>query len=86
MNNVQAKALKIKRGNKKVQISTATKTETACQVILDTVSVGDIKLQNIPAIIMSHNNLSEPLLGMSFLSHVEINQENEQMTLEYSAR
>jgi len=86
MNNVQAKALKIKRGNKKVQISTATKTETAYQVILDTVSVGDIKLQNIPAIITKHEHPPYPLLGMSFLSHVEINQENEQMTLEYSAR
>ena len=86
MNNVQAKALKIKRGNKKVQISTATKTETAYQVILDNVSVGDIKLQNIPAIITKHEHPPYPLLGMSFLSHVEINQENEQMTLEYSAR
>jgi len=86
MNNVQAKALKIKRGNKKIQISTATKTETAYQVILDTVSVGDIKLQNIPAIITKHEHPPYPLLGMSFLSHVEINQENEQMTLEYSAR
>jgi len=86
MNNVQAKALKIKRGKTKLQISTATKTETAYQVILDTVSVGDIKLQNIPAIITEHEHPPYPLLGMSFLSHVEINQENEQMTLEYSAR
>jgi aspartyl protease family protein len=86
MNNVQAKALKIKRGIREIQISTATKTETAYQVILDTVSVGDIKLQNIPAIITKHEHPPYPLLGMSFLSHVEINQENEQMTLEYSAR
>ncbi len=84
ISNVQAKALKLKWGKKKVQISTASKTETVYQVTLDTVSVGDIELHNIPAIIMSHNNLSEPLLGMSFLSHVEINQENEQMTLEYT--
>ncbi|MHC4138645.1 MAG: retropepsin-like aspartic protease family protein [Planctomycetota bacterium] len=86
MNNVQAKALKIKRGNKKVQISTATKTEAAYQVILDTVSVGDIKLQNIPAIITMHKYPPYPLLGMSFLSHVEINKDNEQMTLKYSPR
>jgi len=85
MNKVQARALKIKRGNKEIQISTATKTETAYQVTLDTVSVGDIELQNIPAIITKHKYPPYPLLGMSFLQHVEINQGNEQMILKYSA-
>ncbi len=86
MNKVQARELKIKRGNKIIQVSTATKIETAYQVTLDTVSVGDIELQNIPAIITKHKYPPYPLLGMSFLRHVEINQENEQMTLKYSAR
>jgi aspartyl protease family protein len=86
MNKDQAGALKIKRGNKEIQISTATKIETAYQVTLDTVSVGYIELQNIPAIITKHKYPPYPLLGMSFLRHVEINQENEQMTLKYSAR
>ena len=86
MNKVQARALKIKQGNKEIQISTATKTETAYQVTLDTVSVGGIELQNIPAIITKHKYPPYPLLGMSFLRHVEINQENEQMTLKYSVR
>ena len=86
MNKDQARELKIKRGNKKIQVSTATKIETAYQVTLDTVSVGDIELQNIIAIITTHKYPPYPLLGMSFLSHVEINQENEQMTLNYSAR
>ncbi len=85
MSKAQAKTLKIKRGNKKIQISTATKIETAYQVTLDTVSVGDIELQNISAIITKHKYPPYPLLGMSFLQHVEINQENEQMTLKYSA-
>ncbi len=86
INKDQARALKIKRGNKKIQVSTATKIETAYQVTLDTVSVGYIELQNIPAIITKHKYPQYPLLGMSFLRHVEINQENEQMTLKYSAR
>jgi aspartyl protease family protein len=86
VNKVQARELKIKRGNKKIQVSTATKLETAYQVTLDTVSVGDIEFQNIPAIITTHKYPPYPLLGMSFLRHVEINQENEQMTLKYSAR
>ncbi len=86
MNKDQARALKIKQGNKKIQVSTATKIETAYQVTLDTVSVGDIELQNIPAIITKHKYPPYPLLGMSFLRHVEINQDNEQMTLKYSAQ
>jgi aspartyl protease family protein len=86
MNKDQARAFKIKRGNKKIQVSTATKTETAYQVTLDTVSVGDFELQNIPAIITKHKYPPYPLLGMSFLRHVEINQKNEQMTLKYSAQ
>jgi aspartyl protease family protein len=86
VNKVQARELKIKRGNKKIQVSTATKLETAYQVTLDTVSVGDIEFQNIPAIITTHKYPPYPLLGMSFLRHVEINLENEQMTLKYSAR
>ena len=84
INKVQAKALKLKWGKKKVQISTASKTETAYQVTLDTISVGDIELQNISAFITMHKYPQQPLLGMSFLSHVEINKENEQMTLKYS--
>lgn len=86
INKDQARELKIKRGNKEIEISTVTKIETAYQVTLDTVSVGYIELQNIPAIITKHKFPPYPLLGMSFLRHVEINQENEQMTLKYSAR
>ncbi len=86
MNKDQAKSWKIQRGNKKIQISTATKKETAYQVILDTVSVGDIELQNVPAIITQHKYPPYPLLGMSFLRHIEINQENGQMILKYPAR
>ncbi len=86
INKEQARALKIKRGNKEIRVSTATKTETAYQVTLDTVSVGYIELQNIPAIITKHKYPPYPLLGMSFLRHVEINQKNGQMTLKHSAR
>ncbi len=74
------------QGNKKIQISTATRKETAYLVTLDTVSVGDIELQNIPAIITQHKYPPYPLLGMSFLSRVDINQKNGQMILKYSVR
>ncbi len=84
MNKVQAKALKIKWGKEKIQIITATRTETAYMVTLDTVSVGDIELQNISAVITMHKYPPSPLLGLSFLHHVEIIQENKQMTLKYT--
>ena len=84
LNKVQARELKIKRGNKEIQMSTASGTETNYLVTLDTVSVGGIELQNIPAVISKHEFPPDPLLGMSFLKHLEINQEDEQMTLKYS--
>ncbi len=84
LNKVLARALKIKPGNKKVEISTASKTETAYQVLLDTVSVGDIKMHNVPAVITKHTYPKEPLLGMSFLQYVDISQENGRMILKRS--
>jgi len=86
MNKDQAMALEIKLGNKEIRTNTASKTETAYLVTLDTISVGEIELQNITAIITKHKYPLYPLLGMSFLRHVDIKKENEQMTLKYSAR
>ncbi|MCP4252508.1 MAG: TIGR02281 family clan AA aspartic protease [Candidatus Scalindua sp.] len=86
MNKIQAKNFKIKRGNKEIEVSTATKTETAYLVTLDSVSIGGIELKNIPACITKHEYPNYPLLGMSFLKHLQINQEKDQMTLEYTAR
>ncbi len=86
INKEQARAWKIKRGNTKIQVSTATKKETAYQVTLDTVSIGDLEFQNITAIITQHKYPPYPLLGMSFLRHVEMSQANGQMILKYSAR
>ena len=86
LNKVLARALEIEPGNKEVIIATASKIETGYEVTLDNVSVGGIELQNILAIITKHTSPPEPLLGMSFLQHVDISQENEQMTLKYEPR
>ncbi len=83
MNKNLAKALKIKRGNKKVQVHTASGTESSHLVMLDTVSVGGIKMNNISAVISNHDYPLEPLLGMSFLKRVNMNQGNGQMILKY---
>ena len=84
MNINLASALKIDRGNQKVLIHTASGTETNYLVTLDTVSIGDIKMSNIPAVISNHDHPRELLLGMSFLKHVDMSQENGQMILKYS--
>jgi aspartyl protease family protein len=84
MNKNLARALKINRGNQKVQIHTASGTETNYLVMLDTVSIGGIMMYNIPAVISNHDYPREPLLGMSFLKYVDMSQENGQMVLKYS--
>ncbi len=81
LNKEQAVALEIEPGNKEVQMGTASKTETVYQVLLDTVSVGYIEMHNIPALITKHTYPQKPLLGMSFLQHVDISQENGRMIL-----
>ncbi len=86
LNKVLARALEIEPGNKEVIIATTSKIETGYEVTLDNVSVGGIELQNILTIITKHTSPPEPLLGMSFLQHVDISQENEQMTLKYEPR
>jgi aspartyl protease family protein len=84
LNKVQARALKIKLGNKEVKMHTASKIETVYHVLLDAVSVGGIKMNNVPALITKHTYPQKPLLGMSFLQHVDINQENGRMILKSS--
>ncbi len=82
MNKNLARKLKIKPGNQKVQMQTASRTHSNSSVMLDTVSVGGINVNNIPAVISNHDYPKEPLLGMSFLKHVGISQVNGQMVLE----
>ncbi len=83
MNKNMAKRLKINPGNQQVQINTASGTETNYLVMLDSVSVGDIKMYNVPAVISNHDYPKEPLLGMSFLQNVDMSQENGQMVLKH---
>ncbi len=81
MNKNLAKRLKINPGNQQVEINTASGTDTYYRVILDSVSVGDITLYNVKAAISNHDYPTVPLLGMSFLKHVNMSQGNGQMVL-----
>jgi len=65
----------------------AVKTRTAngeivvYRVTLDSVKLGAIELRNVAAHINPHMNGEVVLLGMSFLKHVDMIQENKQLLL-----
>ncbi len=83
MNKNLARELEINPGHQRVKINTASGKENNYLVMLDTVSIGDIKMYNIPAVISNHDYPKETLLGMSFLKHVDMSQVNAQMVLKY---
>lgn len=60
--------------------NTANGQTVVSRVKLDSVRVGEIVLNNVDAVIMQHD-LPIALLGMSFLSRMEITQDGQTMTL-----
>ncbi|KXJ47437.1 MAG: TIGR02281 family clan AA aspartic protease [Cycloclasticus sp.] len=56
------------------------------RVILDSVALGSIKLNNVAAHINPHMDGKAVLLGMSFLKHIEMSQVNKQLTLRLKPR
>lgn len=82
-----AARLKLKRGNHILELFTASKKkEKVYQVTLDKVSIGGIEILNVPAIITRHSSPVVPLLGMSFLKHVEIYQSEDKLSLIYNRK
>ena len=75
-----AKQLKIKRGSAH-QVNTANGTGTAYATRLQSVSVGEIALENVPASIVPGYASDEILLGMSFLKHIEFTQRGDTLVL-----
>lgn len=65
------------------QSETANGTITVYSTLLDSVSIGDIKLDKIRASINPHMAGDEILLGMSFMKHLELIQKNKQLILRY---
>ena len=62
-----------------VMIETATCSDTAARVTLDTVTVGPHTHQNVKAFVL--DDLKSPLLGMSFLKLVKMSAEGDLLTL-----
>ena len=62
-------------------VSTANGQVTVYSTSLDTVSIGDIVLQDIKADINPHMDGDEILLGMSFLRYLSVTHQGEQLTI-----
>ena len=66
---------------KKLMVATAGGNQVGYQVILREVSVGGIVLNNVEGIVITGNDPTVTLLGMSFLRQLEIEQKQNLMVL-----
>ena len=83
MNTEQAEKLGIpyERIGRTANISTASEFKQGYSVQLKTVTVGDITEKNVEALIIEGGHPGPILLGMSFLSRLDINHRGTAMTL-----
>lgn len=83
MNAAQAQSLGIdvRSSGQQVIVNTASSVERAYRVTLDTVTVGTIQLHNIGAVVMTGAQPSNILLGLTFLSNLEIQHQANVMKL-----
>lgn len=63
-------------------VATASGKALAYSISLDQVKVGEIMLRNIDAVIIEGSSPSTPLLGMSYLGRLKLNNENQYLELE----
>ena len=75
-----AKKLNLKKGQSFIT-QTANGNSKSYQTTLDSVSLGDIVITNVPASISSGIEFDEILLGMSFLKHLDMRQQGKTLTL-----
>jgi aspartyl protease family protein len=69
------------RKGQRVMMETANGVAAAYRIKLDTVRVGEVTVNSVDAVVMEGNTPSIALLGMSFLSRMDIRREGEIMTL-----
>ncbi|MDH5649020.1 MAG: TIGR02281 family clan AA aspartic protease [Gammaproteobacteria bacterium] len=81
LNSIQAKqiGLDYKLLGKRAYSSTASGIVEVFQISLNNVRVGDITLHNVDAVVIEGAYPTEALLGMSFLSKVDLRREGNQM-------
>jgi aspartyl protease family protein len=69
------------RKGQKVMMDTANGSALAYRIKLDTVRVGEVTMNSVDAVVMEGDGPPVALLGMSFLSRMDIKREGEIMTL-----
>jgi len=69
-------------GGKKVLAQTASGQSEGRLVMLNSISIGTIQLYNIPAVVLEGSSPKRPLLGMSFLQHLNVTQQQRRLLLE----
>ncbi|MDB2705688.1 TIGR02281 family clan AA aspartic protease [Pseudomonadota bacterium] len=69
-----------RKGNK-FGVKTASGFDTAYDITLDSVQIGDIKLYNIRAMVLDGAEPERALLGMTFLNQIEIQRKDQRMDL-----
>jgi len=84
INSLLAKRIGIqyKLEGKVTRVETASGTVPAYSIKLKHVKVGDIKLNNVAALVIEGDDPGTPLLGMSYLGQLNIINEGRVMTLE----
>ena len=84
LNSTMAKRLGLEyklKGTETI-VATASGKEPAYSLKLDKVKVGEIMLTNIDAVVIEGNDPGTPLLGMSFLGRLNMNNQGQQLSLE----
>ncbi len=75
-----AEKLNLEKGQRFLT-QTANGNSKSYETTLDSVSLGDIVITNVPASISSGMEFDEILLGMSFLKHLDMRQQGKTLTL-----
>lgn len=63
-------------------VATASGKALAHSIHLDQVKIGEIMLRNVDAVVIEGNDPTTPLLGMSYLGRLKLNNDNHVMQLE----
>ncbi|MFL0810826.1 MAG: TIGR02281 family clan AA aspartic protease [Agarilytica sp.] len=83
LNSLMAESLRINyKAGRPIQVNTANGVTTGFLVMLNNVSVGTVKVNNVEAVINQGAFPTEILLGNSFLSRVEMNIERGVLVLQ----
>lgn len=78
--HAQQLGIAYKQGSR-AAVSTASGVAEAYQVVLESVSVGGIVARKVPAVVIAGNYPEQVLLGMSYLEHVDMQEQDNILTL-----